>query len=114
MEFGGAIRMSVKKERYWKSWAEDFGETFGPRTPDLLSKKLKELVKKNFTLYKLWGRALMYRTLYDMAKQSNHTNPKSYKFLEKIPEFKISNENCDWVASSNFRSPVNLPLIINS
>ena len=83
MEFGGAIRMSVKKERYWKSWAEDFGETFGPRTPDLLSKKLKELVKKNFTLYKLWGRALMYRTLYDMAKQSNHTNPKSYKFLER-------------------------------
>ena len=36
------------------------------------------------------------------------------KFLEKIPEFKISNKNCDWVASSNFRSPVNLPLIINS
>ena len=36
------------------------------------------------------------------------------KFLEKIPEFKISNKNCGWVTSSNFRSPVSLPLVIDS
>lgn len=36
------------------------------------------------------------------------------RFLEQVPEFELASSEFDWVPSSNFRSPVTLPLAVGS
>ena len=35
------------------------------------------------------------------------------RLLARIPDFELGNRDLDWIPSSNFRSPVSLPLVVS-